>query len=511
MTLRWIGPIGALGVALALSAAHAAPAPTSATSSPPATVASAQGAPSASPTPPATPGPGPDAAATHETPSRVEPAGPLAHGGKRLSLEHCIGLALAGNQETERADARVAEATAQKKKMRGHFGPVVRVEANVMRWDQPTTFALELPPNLAHLVGDLPAWVVQEDTTYGLQAVVAQPITSLWAVAEGYRAMSLGEDAARYEREGVRGDVADKVAEAYFQSLTAEQYAAIAETAVSTIQAHVERARVLERGEVINHQPVLEAEVRLAEAESQLIQAREGVDLSRRNLAFVVGLSPDEQVVPMPVNEAELPATEGDAARAESVALEERPELGAARARAEQAEAGVRAAWAAMLPEVNVIAGAVYSKGSQFQRESSYFVGAKAAWNVWEWGSTYYGIEEAEARARQAASGKAQLQEGVRLQVRKAQSDLRTAKRQLEVARRAVGQAEENLRMVQKRFEQNASGNTDVLDAVIMLEHARVNETNALHAAFRAAYAVRRALGKPQPSVEHSEREESQP
>jgi outer membrane protein len=513
MRARSIGASCALAAGLWLPLAQAAPGPAAAAPAPapaPAPVPAPAAAPAGvAPAPEAvTPAPAPPAPAP-PAPPRVDGS---AHGGRRLGLAHCIRLALGKTQELQRADARVDEATAQKRKIRGRFGPVLRVEANVMRWDEPTTFGLALPGNLQALVGELPAWVVQEDTTYGLNVVLAQPITSLWAVYEGYRAFSLGEEAAQAERSGVRGDVADKVAEAYFLALTAEQYASIAETAVSTIGAHVERAQALERAEIINHQPVLEAEVRMAEAESQLIQAREGVDLSHRNLSFVMGLSPDEPVVPMPVRESDLPSTEGDAARAESVALAERPELAAARARSEQAEAGVRAAWAQMLPELNVVAGAAYAKGSQFQREAAYFVGAKASWNVWEWGATYYGIEEAEARARQAASGKEQLQEGVRLQVRKAQSDLRTAKRQLEVSRRAVGQAEENLRLVEKRFDQNASASTDVLDAVTLLQRAKVNETNALHAAFRAAYAVRRALGQaPTEGVERAEREESDP
>jgi hypothetical protein len=51
-----------------------------------------------------------------------------------------------------------------------------------------------------------------------------------------------------------------------------------------------------------------------------------------------------------------------------------------------------------------------------------------------------------------------------------------------------------------------------VLDAVTLLQRAKVNETNALHAAFRAAYAVRRALGQaPTEGVERAEREESDP
>jgi outer membrane protein TolC len=221
------------------------------------------------------------------------------------------------------------------------------------------------------------------------------------------------------------------------------------------------------------------------------------VDLARRNLAFQMGQPVDEPIEPIPVREQELPSAEADDEAAAAQALEQRPDLAAIRTRIEQAEAGVRAAWAQMLPEVNLLAGAVYNKGSEFQREASYFVGAKASWNLWEWGATYYGIEEAEAKVRQATSGRAQLEQGVRLEVRKAQSDLRTAKRQLAVAKRAVVQADENLRIVQRRYEQNASASTDVLDAVTLRQRAKTNEANALHAAFRAAHALRRATGAP--------------
>jgi outer membrane protein TolC len=414
-----------------------------------------------------------------------------------MRLDECIRAAASGSPEVERAEARIDEARAQKHKMRGRFGPVLHGEANVMRWDKATEFSLDLPAELTAFVGPLPPWVVQDATTYQASLTLVQPVASLWAIYEGYSAMALGEQAAEHERTAQSATTAEKVADAYFLALTAEQYAEIAQTGVDTIQAHVDRARVLEKGEVIGHHQVLEAEVKLAEAESQLIQAREGVELSRSNLAFTMGRSPDRPVIPEPLTERDLPAVEERYDEAVGAAMASRPDVAAMRARTEQAEAGVRAAWAQMLPELNVMAGAMFMKGSQFQRESQYFVGAQAKWNIWEWGATYYGVDEAEARERQAISGLGQLEDGVRLELRKAQSDLRTAKRQLEVARRAVAQAEENLRIVQARFDRDVGTSTDVLDAVALLQKAKMTEATTLHSAFRAAYVLRRATGQP--------------
>jgi outer membrane protein TolC len=415
----------------------------------------------------------------------------------RMRLEDCIRIAATESDEIERADARIAEARAQKLKLRGRFGPVLHGEANVMRWDKATEFSLDLPAELTAFVGPLPPWIVQDATTYQASLTLVQPVAGLWAIYEGYNAMSLGEQAATYERASVTSTTAEKVADAYFLALTAEQYAEIAQTGVDTIGAHVARARVLEKAEVIGYHQVLEAEVKLAEAEAQLIQAREGVELTRSNLAFTMGRSPDHPVIPEPLSEQDLPAVEEDYDAALHTAMASRPDVAAMRARTEQADAGVRAAWAQMLPELNVLAGAMFMKGSQFQRESQYFVGAQAKWNLWEWGATYYGIEEAEARERQALSGLGQLEDGVRLELRKAQSDLRTAKRQLGVTRRAVAQAEENLRIVQARFDRDVGTSTDVLDAVALLQKAKMTEATTLHSAFRAAYVLRRATGRP--------------
>ena len=78
-----------------------------------------------------------------------------------------------------------------------------------------------------------------------------QPITGLWGVYEGHRALSYGEDAARHGRRATRNDVIRAVADAYFQALAADKFAEIAEVSVRQIEAHVERARSFHRHDLI--------------------------------------------------------------------------------------------------------------------------------------------------------------------------------------------------------------------------------------------------------------------
>jgi len=412
---------------------------------------------------------------------------------KRMSLEDCVRIAAERNQSLERADAKIDEATAARRKMRGRFGPAVIVEAGIQRWDENTEIEFALPDMGIDI--DPIAMEVQEQTTRQLSFTVAQPVTGLWAVYEGHRALSLGEDAAVLERDAQAQDVSKTVADAYFQALTAEKMVEIAELSQRQLEAHVERARQLNAGGLLERNKLLEAEVRLAEVKAGVVQARGGVTLARSNLAFQMGLPASEPVAPALVEAKKTPGPLVPYRKDADRALHQRPELAAARTRVEQAEAGHRAAWAQMLPELNLVASAQYAKGSSFQEEEAYFIGAQLKWTLWEWGSTYYGIDEAEARVRQARSGEAELSEAIRLQVRKARVDLDTATRKVDVMEATVSQAEENLRLNQRRFAQDANTSTDVLDAEALLARARTNLATAQYEAERARVALRHATG----------------
>lgn len=419
----------------------------------------------------------------------------------RLALAECVALALAHSPRLEGAAAATAEATAMRLSARGRFGPVVRLDANVLRWDSAFALPINIPDSLTKKVEpflgkvDIPPIPVRDATTAQVSATVVQPLTGLWTVYEGHQALSLGEDAARHQQRATRNDVVLAVADAYLQALEAERMIELAGAQVRTIEGHVERARQFLESELIARNEVLGAEVRLAEARALLIQAKGGARLARANLAFQMGL-PDQEVWPEDL--PSLPLAAATSATSEDAASGEagnRPELAVASARVNQARQGVRLAASQMAPEVNALFKVEHVEGLHIQPPTSWFVGAQLSWNLWEWGSTYYAIDAARARAQQAEAGATRAREGLRLERMQAEIEVETTTEQLRVARAAVTQAEQNLEIVEQRFAQQAGTSTDVLDAQALLNAIRVRETSAAYGVLRARVRWRRARG----------------
>lgn len=413
----------------------------------------------------------------------------------RRTLAECVRLALAQSPSIEGAAAASAEATALRRSARGRFGPVVRVEANVLRWSSPFALPIDIPVPAPLGPLNVPPISVRDATTAQVSATVVQPLTGLWTVYEGHQALSLGEDAAHHQQRATQHDVVLAVADAYLQALEAERMTALAADQVRTIEAHVERARRFLERELIARNDVLEAEVRLAEARARQLQAEGGARLARANLAFQIGLPANEEVWPADLPVPSVAATTARNGAPPGGGSEERPELAAVRARVEQARAGVRVATSQMAPEVNAIFRMEHVEGVYFQPKNAWFVGAQLSWNIWEWGSSYYAIDAARARARQAEAAETRAEEGLRLEAMQAEIELDTATAQLRVAHTTVTQAKQNLEIVERRFEQQAATSTDVLDAQALLQATRVREASAEYGVLRAQARWRRTRG----------------
>jgi outer membrane protein TolC len=83
----------------------------------------------------------------------------------------------------------------------------------------------------------------------------------------------------------------------------------------------------------------------------------------------------------------------------------------------------------------------------------------------------------------------------IRLDVRQAYVDVASAAQAGAVAKASVAQAEENFRLVTKRYEANAATSFDVVDAEGLLTQARGQLETALYDHAVARAALRRAMG----------------
>ncbi len=90
---------------------------------------------------------------------------------------------------------------------------------------------------------------------------------------------------------------------------------------------------------------------------------------------------------------------------------------------------------------------------------------------------------------------KKKLEDQVRLEARQAFVNAASSRQALDVAREAVSQAEENFRIVTKKFDANAATSFDVVDAEALLTQSRAQVEQALYDYLIASAALQKATG----------------
>jgi outer membrane protein TolC len=295
--------------------------------------------------------------------------------------------------------------------------------------------------------------------------------------------------------------VAYQVTEAYYRLLQAKRLADVAQKSVEQVSAQVKRAQTFFEQGAVARNDVLRAALGLAAAEQRLIQAHGGVTLALGRLATLMGRSPDSAIET--VDLASEPRIEPPVAptQAEQNAVDSRLELKELAAHINQAESGVRMAQSKMLPQVNAVANYTRASSSLLGLPKSWFIGGTASWDLWEGGSTYYGIDTSKAQLAQVLSAKRKTEDLIRLDARSAHVGVTTAAESLDVAKHAVDQAEENFRIEQRRYESASNTSFDVLDAETQLTTARGQHQAALYDYLIAQSNLARAMGDKHPAM----------
>jgi outer membrane protein TolC len=401
-----------------------------------------------------------------------------------ISLADAVATALRQNPDTLTSESVVRGAEADRAGVNGGFFPKVHLDANVSQWNGPFDI------NFGGA-----AFQVRDAFTWTASATVTQPLTQLWMIYDQYQVQNLGVDVAAIKRQVTRREVAFQVTQAYYRLLEADRLAEVARTSVAQLEAQQREAQSLFDNGVIGKNDLLRAGLALASSKQREIQMRGNVLLARGQLATLMGEPPGAELRAEPFTGEPGPLDEPSIAGAETRAAAQRLEVRALDRSIDQADHGVAAAQKKLIPQVNAMGNYTHFEGSQFQQANAAFVGVFASWDVWDWGTTTSGISSANAKLDQARIARKKLEDQVRLEARQAFVNAETAREALGVARTAVSQAEENFRIVTKKFEAAAATSFDVVDAEALVTQARGQVETGLYDLLIARAALARATG----------------
>jgi outer membrane protein len=295
--------------------------------------------------------------------------------------------------------------------------------------------------------------------------------------------------AAAHQLDRTDQEIVFRVVSAYYQNLLAQKQLEVAEQSLKTAQAITELSQSRFDSGLVVQSDLLSAQVRMAARQQELIRARNDFELSRTQLNLVMGMPAEssfqladdlrERTLPVPV-----------LAESEKQALANRPEL--KRVNAEQAaqHQSVAIARSSFGPRVNAFAG--------WEMDNPTFVaggggnnwlgGIELQIDIFQGGAKRAELSRQRALEEKVTAMKQVATDGVRLEVRRAFFDVDASRQQVELARAAISQAHESLRINQDRYETGLITITDLLGAEESNRRSQTDYWEALYR-FQTSYA----------------------
>lgn len=428
-------------------------------------------------------------------------------GARDLTLSEAVRRGLETSPDLRMGRADLQRADAEKAASVAGMAPRLTIESKVLYWDSATDMTFDLPSDLiAFIQPFLPPdqtlstsmdFQVMERLTGEVVLQAVQPLSPLYSLANAYLARKAAHLAARYDQEADRNTTRHNVTEAFFRLRSVSSMVGVARLGVEQVQAHIKTARAFHKAGIVGRDDVLRAETALARVQEQLSRAENGEILARIALNMAVGLPPGEDTRPVGHFDEDPPPWALALEESIERALANRPEIAAVGKQVEAADAGRKAMIGSLVPTLSAVFRYNYQKGNLFQQEQNYFVGGALTWNFWQWGEQWYRMKSAEALRDKALAGMEKARLGITLDVSKAWTDIRTARSSIAMNRKAIESAQENLRVVTRKYEASAATSVEVLDAQSDLNQARSAYQVALFTYHTARSNLERATGGP--------------
>ena len=328
--------------------------------------------------------------------------------------------------------------------------------------------------------------------TYGIRAT--QLLYDFGKTSANMDAAQYGLQSREIDTVLIKNQSALDFVVAYLDLLETDKLLQVATEEVTNYEAHKKDTEARFRAGVVTKNEVLQVDVTLADSRQRLLSAENLRSLRESKINSLLLRPLNDQVLPEEIKAG--PATTVTLEEAWASAEASRPRLKEMDVMIAAKEQNVKAAQAEYLPTLYVSGGWEHGENKYLVHQDSWSAIAGVNINLSSGGasSSKSGMARAELRSLKLTRDK--LLDGIRLEVKSAYLDLQSSARKIEVAKTAVEQAEENLRLQRLRYKEGVGTATDVLDAVTLLTTAESNSWKSLYGVKRAEAVLLNAAGR---------------
>ncbi len=497
--------------------------------------------------------------------------------GRTITMDNAIQIALAINIPLAEANADLYIAEGRTQEAYSALNPTIGTILTGLRWNEEQTTTSLVTADPATLTSPIGKRVATQNIQQTLVALGASlPLDISGALNASGEQQKYRRVQAQYGVSQTKNDVVTNVKTAFYAVLRARALRTVAEDNLKNAQVRYTDAQNKYAAQVVTKFDVLRAQVDVANAEQQLISARNEVESLYASLNRTIGIKvntrlhavetgavkeptpatpiagmpaavpppsktqpvapstlpnpatpsaptpnppagasvvqkPSTAMMPTPINQSWTdvpqatlgPDFDGDLKEA----LQNRPEIGEAKAGISSSQWGVKYAERSELPSADVGWDYVYAPNAPglHPYTHTWLLSAQLAVPIFDGGLAAARIKEARGLVANSTSLLRDTQDQVTLEVEQALFAVQDARDRVRVANQTLAEAQEAFAIAQRRYNASVSPLIELSDAQDALTQAESNQVNALYDYNTAEAELDRALGRysnyqPQPA-----------
>jgi outer membrane protein TolC len=296
-------------------------------------------------------------------------------------------------------------------------------------------------------------------------------------------------EAVGHQLDRTDQEIVFRVVSSYYDVLLAAKELEVAERSAKTANSIMERSQARFDSGLTVESDLLTAKVRMAARQQEVIRARNTLEVARTQLNTAMGMPLDSRFqTTEALAERTLPAPV--LAEVEKQALANRPDLKRVASEEAAQRQSVSVAKSAFGPRVNAFAGweldnPMFVAGGG---GNNWLCGIEVQFDIFQGGAKRAELARQRALEEKVVAMKQSASDAVRLEVRRAYYDTDANRQQIEVARAAIAQAQESLRINQDRYDSGLITITDLLSAEDAARRSQTDYWEAVYH-FQTSYA----------------------
>lgn len=390
-------------------------------------------------------------------------------------LEKYRTMALDYNHDLKAAEKNIAASMEVEKSARADLKPKLSGAASFQYTGNPMELTLDIPS-----IG-LSKTVEGKNLNYGGSLSILQPVYTGGRVLESIRIAQHQQALAGNQAKALNDAVCYQTDIQYWSAVARQEIVDVAEDFRNSIAALVKTIK--ERVEVglVDPQDLLMAEVKLNEAEYQLLQAQSNFETGRMALNSMIGVRLEQPTeldaqIPIVVVSDSLWLSTGMG----------RPEIQMAYDKIRIAESTKKLNDSQFKPQFYVgVEGSYSSPGYNFKKDldPNYAVYAKVSVPIFEWGKRRSEKRVSSFRIGMAEDNLNKVVDRVELEVSVARKALSQAIERVRLSESSLAKAEENEAKAVERYNEGKVSVVEVIDAQTYRQTSQVNYVQAKAAA----------------------------